>query len=247
MRAAIQVSITEFRLILRSFITVFFSLVFPTGMLLLFGSIYGNDPTPFFGGHGAIDASLPGYLGISISVVGLMSLPLTIGQYRQKKILKRFKATPLSPSVILGGQVFGSLLLIACSAGFVILIARVLYGYRIDGNVGGFVLSFFITLLAIFSIGFLVASMAKTEKAASLICNLIYFPMIFLSGSTFPLEMFPDNLRTVANLLPLTHGIEMMKQLSFGSTLSDMSSHAIVLIGYILVCGVVSIRVFSWE
>ena len=243
----IKVSIVEFRLLLRSFVTLFFALIFPPMMVILFGTIYGNDPTQFFNNHGALDTMLPGYLSISICVIGLMNLPISIGQYRQRKILKRFKATPLSPWMILGGQLFGSFILLIISVSLVVVLAKLLFSYTMDGNVFLFIITFILTTLSIFSIGFLVASLAKSEKSANLIANILYFPMIFLSGSTFPSEMFPEKMIVYTKILPLTHGVELMKGVSFGLPLSGFIPQIVILAGFTVVCTVISVFTFTWE
>ena len=51
----------ELKLFLREPVGCFFTLLFPPLLLLLFGSIYGNEPTPMFGGRGTVDVSLPAY------------------------------------------------------------------------------------------------------------------------------------------------------------------------------------------
>src|SRR5690554_3804187 len=100
----IKLAVLEFKLFTRNFLSMFFLLVFPSLMLLLFGGIYGNEPEPIFGGYGTVDVSVPAYAGIIVSVTGLMSLPLAVCEYREKKILKRFQATPLSPAYVIISQ-----------------------------------------------------------------------------------------------------------------------------------------------
>ncbi len=247
MKVFLKVSQVEFKLLMRSFVTIFFSLVFPPMLVILFGSVYGNEPGTFFGNRGALDTMLPGYLSISICVIGLMNLPISISQYRQRKILKRYKATPLSPWTILVGQLLGSILLLLVSVVLVLLIASLFYNYSMDGSVGLFILTFVFTTINLFSIGFLIAAVARTEKGANLIANFIYFPMIFLSGSTFPAEMFPEKMLKVTRILPLTHGIALMKGVSFGEPFWSFGTELTVMAIWTAVCCIVAVRTFSWE
>src|SRR5665647_3008500 len=83
MKAFLCMSITEFKLSTRNFIYMFFAFVFPPMMLLLFGEIYGNDPTPFYNGHGAVDILTPAYIGMILAVSGIMGLPMQLAEYRQ--------------------------------------------------------------------------------------------------------------------------------------------------------------------
>ena len=85
----------EFVVFNPDFFGFFFTLVFPTMMLVLFGSIYGNNPIYPGAEVGMIDVSVPAYCVMVIGVTGLMSLPLTLAEYKEKKIYKRFDATPV--------------------------------------------------------------------------------------------------------------------------------------------------------
>ena len=84
-RALVKLTTFEFKLFFRNFINVFFLLLFPTMMILMFGGIYGNKPQDIYNGFGMVDVSVPAYAGMIISVTGLMNLPLTLCEYREKK------------------------------------------------------------------------------------------------------------------------------------------------------------------
>lgn len=127
MRAFLTVTWIEGKLFLRSFYSPFFSLVFPMMLLVLFGSIYGNAPDPFFGGYGAMDVSVPSYMGIALGVNGLMSLPLTLSEYRQKKILKRMRATPANPSLLFLSQLVVNLLMTLIGVAALIVVGMAAY------------------------------------------------------------------------------------------------------------------------
>lgn len=85
----------ELRLFTRDFFGFFFTLVFPVLMLLLFGGIYGNTPIYEGADLRMMDVSVPAYSVMVIGVTGLMSLPLTLAGYKEKKIYKRFDASPV--------------------------------------------------------------------------------------------------------------------------------------------------------
>jgi ABC-2 type transport system permease protein len=76
MTALFKLTLIDIKLYLRNFVSLFFTLVFPLLMLFLFGSMYGNEPSPFFGGHGSMDVTIPGYIAtIIIGTTAFMSLP----------------------------------------------------------------------------------------------------------------------------------------------------------------------------
>ena len=89
MRAWWKLTWTEVKVFLREPMSAFFTLVCPLMFLFLFGSIYGNKPSSFFGGFGSVDVSVPGYIAIIIANCGLISLAVTVGTYRENGVLRR--------------------------------------------------------------------------------------------------------------------------------------------------------------
>ena len=246
-KAIVELTIFELRLFFRNFINVFFLLLFPTMMLLLFGGIYGNEPQQIYGGFGMVDVSVPAYAGMIISVTGLMNLPLTICEYREKKILKRFKATPMKPRNVIGAQLGINLVMTTIGMLLLLTVALVVYKLQIPGNIFGIAGVFLLSMLSVFSIGFLIASLASNMKTASALANLIYFPMLFLTGATLPLEIMPKVMQKIAEFLPVTHVVKAMKGVWLNSKFTDYSS-SLVILGVIAVLGyTVAMKTFRWE
>lgn len=247
MRAFQSMLVTELKLASRNFIYMFFNFVFPTMMLLLFGSMYGNEPEAFYGGFGAVDVLAPSYMPMIIAVAGIMGLPLQLSMYRHYKILKRYRATPIStgtimwPHLIINGMF--------CIAGIILLLAvgKVAFGLNFMGNAWAFVAALLLSIVSIFSLGFMIAAVAPNNRAAILIANLIYFPMLFISGSTLPRELLPDALVTVSKIFPLTHSVTVLREVWLGGALRDYGLELAILAGFAVVCTVISIKVFRWE
>ena len=82
--------------------------------------------------------------------------------------------------------------------------------------------SWLLTLVLMFSIGLLMAILCRTIKSVNAVTSLVYFPMLFLSGATIPYELFPKGLQRIANVLPLTQGIKLMKAVSMGVVFSQI-------------------------
>lgn len=242
----------DFKLILREFIVVFFSLIFSVLMILMFGGIYGNEPIQFFGGFGSVDVLVPTYLGVILSVNGIMSLPLTLVEYREKKILKRFMATPMKPSYIIISQLVVNFVITVIGFLLLLLVGKIVFNLKFYGNVFLFILAFVFSTLSIFSIGFLIASLVSNTRSANAIANLIYFPMIFLSGATFPIENFPKSMQNVAKALPLTYVSDLFKRIWLNSDLIWVKSGLSLKIDFavisvvLVVCIFVSILKFKW-
>jgi len=247
MKAFSRMTITEFKLSTRNFTYMFFAFVFPPMMLLLFGGIYGNQPTQFYNGHGAVDVLTPAYIGMIIAVSGIMGLPMQLAEYRQHKVLKRYKASPISTGTIMIPHfvVNGAL----CMIGTIILIivGKLVFHLQFFGNIFFFAIAYLISMVCIFSIGFLIAAIAPNNRAASAIAFLLYFPMLFLSGATMPLQLMPDFIIHISRLIPLTYCLEILQGTWMGGQLSMYGNSILILAAISIVCTGISIKLFRWE
>ncbi len=246
-RPMIQLTFFELKLFFRNYINVFFLLFFPTMMILLFGGIYGNEPREIYNGYGMVDVSVPAYAGMIISVTGLMNLPLTLCEYREKKILKRFKATPISPEKVIIAQLGICLVMTTFGMIFLLIVAKLIYSLQTPGNIGGIFGVFFLSMLSIFSVGFLIAAIAPNMKAASAIANFVYFPMLFLTGATIPYEVLPKIMQKIAIFLPVTHVVKAMQGIWLNYDFTEYRMNLIVLVIIAVIAYIVSLRIFRWE
>jgi ABC-2 type transport system permease protein len=237
----------ESKLYVRSFFPPFFAILFPIMLLLLFGSIYGNTPDEFFGGFGAADVTTATAIGIVIVVNGMMGLPMSLASYRSRKILKRFRATPASPLLLLSAQVVVFLLMTAVGTALLVASGALFLGAHGHGDPWAFIGAIALTMVSIMSMGLVVASLAPSEKAANVIGNLLYFPMVFLSGATLPSQLFPEGLRKFTQILPLTHGVELIKGTWLGGSFSDYPTAIIVLSATAVGFSIVAALTFRWE
>ena len=180
------------RLYLREPMAAFFTLAFPSLLLVLFGSIFGNAPTPMFGGRGTIDVSMPNYTGLILATVALMNIPITTSSYRELGILRRFRATPMRPLTYLAADVSTNLLMTLVGMLVVLVMGRVLYRVEFTGQLIHYLAAVVLSCLAMFSLGYLIASLATGARMGQVAGMLILYPMLFLSGSGMPIELLPE-------------------------------------------------------
>ena len=247
MNGFLMLNIIEFKLYFRNFMNVFFALVFPIMMVILFGAIYGNEPVDFFNGRGTVDVSVPAYACIVIAVTGLMSLPITVSQYREKKILKRFMATPINPADILISQIIVNFIMSIIGLFLLIAIAKIIFNIQFFGHVLSVFLAFIITTLSIFSMGLLIASISPNSKTSNIISYLVYFPMLFLSGATLPMEMMPKSIVMISKALPLSYGVNLLKGVWLGDMLSSHIVDIVVLTSVFIICTTIALVSFKWD
>jgi len=247
MKGFLKLTWVELKLFLREPMLGLFTFLFPLMMLFVFGGVYGNKPNDFFGGYGMVDVSVPAWAGLIIANTGFLSLAVSVATYRERGVLRRFRLTPIRPLAILVAQVAVLLLMTACGMALLVIAAKLVFALQLRGNLvsiaGGFVLG----SLSIFAIGFLLAGIVSTARAAQTIGMVLFFPMIFLSGSTIPLEAIKGAVRAVAEALPLTYVVMLLRGLWLGDPWSQHLTEVAVLGGVLLIGASLSSWLFRWE
>ena len=247
MKSLLKMTWMEAKLFLREPIGAFFTLAFPLMMLFLFGSIYGNEPTPMFGGHGTIDISIPAYTAMIIATTGLMSITITMATYRETGILRRLRTTPISPLVVLATQVV--VVFAMTSLGMLLLVAagKLVYHVRFEGNALSVLAGFVLSSLSFFGLGFILAGIMPTARTAQIVGMVLLYPMLFLSGAGFPRELLPEAIKKVSAFLPLTYVVNLLRGLWVGETWSSHLLDAGVLAGMLIIGVILSAKTFRWE
>jgi ABC-2 type transport system permease protein len=247
MKALLKLTWTEGKLFFREPQAFFFTLFFPLILLFVYGGIYGNAPKPMFGGFGMVDVSVPSYTAMIIATSGLISITVIIATYRESGVLRRFKATPLTPITLLAADVI--VIFVMTSLGMLLLIvsARLVFGLRFTGNILTLVLAFSLSCLSFFSLGFVLSGLLRTARTAQIVGMTLFFPMIMLSGATIPLETMPENIRMYSSFLPLTYVVKLLKGLWFGGTWAEHGTEVLVLAVLFVLGLVVSAKTFRWD
>lgn len=237
----------EWRLAIRSMDSILFGILFPIGLALILGVIYGDKPAFEGADHTFIQQSFGAVITIGICATGLMGIPLSVADYRHKKILKRYQVTPVSPGMLLFSQVMVQFMIAVISSLGVYLIMKVIFGYRMAGSGLAFLLSYLLVMVTMYGIGMMLASVAPNIKTANLLCTIVYFPMLFLSGATVPYEILPSTMQKVMNILPLTQGIKLLKGFSLGLETEGVWFSVILLVILAGTTIFISIKSFKWE
>jgi len=247
MRGLWKLTWVELKLFLRNPYGAFFTLIFPLMMLFLFGSIYGNEPSPLLGGYGSVDVSVPAYTAMIIATAGLLSLTINVTSYREKGVLRRLKATPLRPQTILTAQVIVIFLITALGMALLVIAGKIVYGLRFDGNPFNVLAGFVLSSLSFFALGFVLASLIPTARTAQIVAMVLAYPMIFLSGATIPLEILPETIRHYAQILPLTHVVTLLRGLWIGDGWVEHFTEVVILAAILVTGVIVSAKTFRWE
>lgn len=206
----------ELKLNIRNMNMVIFAIIMPLVVLVILGFIYGTKPATDGVTYTFIEQSFGALCTISICAGGLMGLPLVVSEYRERKILKRFQVTPVSPIKLLAVEFTIYILYCLVSMLTLIPVAMLIWKVRISGSWLTFIGSWLLTMVSALSIGMMVGGIAKDSKSASVIACILYFPMLIFSGTTLPYEVMPTAMQKIVGLFPMTQGIQLMKSTFLG-------------------------------
>ena len=192
----------EGKLSVRDMNMIIFSIAMPLVVLVVLGIIYGVKPAVPGADHTFLEQSFGAVCGISMCAGGLMGLPIVVSDYRERKILKRFQVTPMSPMLLLIVEL--SIYIFYCVISLLLcgVAATVFWRVQLRENGLAFFGSWLLTMLSTLSIGLLVGGAAKNSKQASVIACILYFPMLIFSGTTVPLEILPKAMQAAQKAPP---------------------------------------------
>jgi ABC-2 type transport system permease protein len=190
---------------------------------------------------------LPLFVSIYISINAALSLIAVISIYREGGILKRLRATPLRPAVILAAHVLVKLVFTGIALLLMILAGRRFYPVTLHPHFTAFALAVLVTTVAILCMGFVIASMVPTARFAQLIGTVIFYPMVAISGMFVPLASLPRPWALLGGALPMSHAAALLRGAWAGTSWLELMPHLGALGLTIAISLALTTRVFRWE
>jgi ABC-2 type transport system permease protein len=189
---------------------------------------------------------VPSILAMALMQLGVFAAIPLVAQ-REKQILKRLGATPLARSTLVGSNVFMRLLIALVQTVIIVGIGALLFGVSVLQPLAVAVLVV-LGAVTFVSIGYVIASYARTEDTANTLASVVQFPLMFLSGIFFPIAFMPQWLQPVAALLPLTYlGDALRQTMVGGAAYAPLYVDVLVLAGWLIVSFLISARYFRWQ
>jgi len=237
----------EQRLYWRSRELAFFTFVFPLLLFVLLDSVYGNDIVK--GEHVKASAYLlAGILGYGVASTAFAGLAIVLVLRRESGILKRVRATPLPAATYLAAVIVSTVIVFAIEAAALIVVARTVFGVKLDTHWLSFVLALLLGSLSFAALGIALTGWIRSGEGSSAVVNAIYLPTAFLSGSFVSPHEYPRFLEVIADVLPLTYFIRLMRDVVLrGETIWSSWESAVVVAAWGLAGLVLSARGFRWS
>ena len=190
------------------------------------------------------------FAGMCVQFILFMGVDVGIGVLlqRQRGLWKRFRAAPLSKAQLLGSRAVSAAIVAMIIMSVVFLVARVVFGVRIEGSLPGF-----IAISATFGImtatyGLLIAALGKTPEAARGLSIFGTILMVMLSGAWVPSFLFPGWMQNLTKLVPARWAVDGLDGVTWrGLGFADAMQPAAVLVGFALLFGTIAVLRFRWE
>ncbi|HEY6305771.1 MAG TPA: ABC transporter permease, partial [Candidatus Angelobacter sp.] len=220
---------------------IFFNYLFPLIFFFTFGTVFHAGESV-----AAVTQVITMSLALGVLGSGLFGAGIRALQERELNILRRYKVTPITP---------GPLLVASMVTGWIVFMPYILlmlalahYYYHMPWPQHMFSLLVFISigLIAFRAIGMVIASVANTMQEGTILVQLLYFPMLFLSGATFPAENFPPSLQIISNFIPATYYVAGIKGIIKDNQGLNWGYVGALLLTT-LVGFIVGMKLFRWE
>jgi ABC-2 type transport system permease protein len=192
-----------------------------------------------------MDYYIPGWIGLVLASIGVISLPVHLANYRERGILRRFRASGVREWAMLAAQILVGVLIAMLGALLLSVLGAYGYHMRFPASLADVALAFFVSAVAFSALGMLLASVLPTARAAQSVGLLLWFLMMFVSGTGGPLEVLPSYLLAVGKALPLYHVVIPMVDAwnGYGINATQLLIVGAIGMGSILI----TVRVFHWE
>ncbi len=238
---------SEQKLYWRSRELAFFTFIFPLIIFVLLGSVYGDDPIEEEGVTGS-EYLLAGLLGYGVAATAFAGLAILVVIRRESGVLKRLRGTPLPASSWVAGTLGSTVVVYLVEAVALIVVGKLMFDVPLPEQPVSVGLGLLLGALAFAALGVALTTFIRSAEGASAVISAIYLPMAFLAGSFWTTAAYPPVLEAIANVLPLTYFIHLMRDIVLHhEQIWENGTDVAVVAAWGLVGLVLAARRFRWE
>jgi len=193
-----------------------------------------------------IDFLIPGLIGFSILTAPMFALVNISSQYKRDKLFKQLSLTPLTRGEWLLSKVIWYIMITIAS--FILMTAVGVYAFGANVVLSPYLLPFLVIGPFLFvSLGMLVGTASNSPESAAVVGNLVTFPMMFLSGTFFPISIMPTWLQTIAHVFPLFYVVEGLNNVMTYNNIGPAMIDLLVIFAIAIVIFGLAVRLFKWR
>jgi ABC-2 type transport system permease protein len=202
----------ELKLFVREPLTVMFVLVLPLVVLYVLNGVFGSQPDPtVWQGLSPIDFYTSAYVALVAATAGVLSLPVHLAGYREQGILRRFRASAVRPTALVGAHLAVTVLIATAGAVLLTVVSVVAYDAALPDDWGGVITAYLVTAVSFAGLGALLGFLIPTARAAQGLGVLLFFVFMMLGGAGPPKEVLPTALSRIADGIPVTHAGDLVR------------------------------------
>lgn len=202
----------DLRIFRRNPAALFFTAILPVIFLCLFVGIFGNERVEEYGGLRSSTLQVPAFIGLAVISSSFVALAIGFTRTRESGVLKRVRATPVPPWVVIAGRVCTAIVTTAVITVVLMAIGAVVFGVRIPTRALPGLLSTLVVGTAAFcALGIAFTRLIPSEDAAPAMTNAVVLPLYFVSGVFVPFRQLPSGLRHVAEVLPAQPFVDALR------------------------------------
>lgn len=195
-----------------------------------------------------IDFFIPGLLGLNLMGSGIWSIAFAIVTARNKKLLKRLAATPMSRMQYLMSFLLSRLAFFVIEVSVLIGFGTLVFDVPLRGSLASLVFAALLAALSFSALGLLVASRSRTVEAVSGLANLVMLPMWIFSGVFFSAANFPAALQPFIQALPLTASVDVLRAIMLqGTPLSALGGELALITAWLVTTFTLALWIFRWR
>jgi ABC-2 type transport system permease protein len=195
-----------------------------------------------------IDFLIPGLLGMNLMNSGMWGIGFALVEMRQRKLLKRFVATPMRRPDFLMALTSSRLVLMIIELVLLLGFGILVFQMRVMGRYAAILLISALGAISFGGIGLLTASRAQKIESVSGLINLVMMPMWIFSGVFFSYERFPAIVLPFIKALPLTALNDSLRAIILqGASLASQSGRIAVLVIWGAVSFLLALKWFRWS
>ncbi|MCL4373178.1 ABC transporter permease [Candidatus Parvarchaeota archaeon] len=187
----------------------------------------------------------PGLIMLLSMMAGLTALGSALSREKEDGTITAVMLSPIRTGSFLTGKMLSQLVRSLIQSAVVVILVILLFHMSFNGNI---LLTAAILILGIFGflgLGLLVTALTKDQETSQLLLNLVFFPMLFLSGVLYPLQELPSVIADIAKFLPLTYGVEAFRQVVvFNAPFTSVWSSMLILFLFGAVSLAIAVPVF---
>ncbi len=234
---------SNLRLMGRDRSVLFFSYLFPLVFFFPFAQLFDAKQSTAVMAQVISMVLIIGVLGNGFFGAGMRAV-----QDRETNVLRRFKVAPINAGPIIIASLVSGLVAFLPTVFLFLFFARVIYHMPVPHNLLSLVIFVCIGVVSFRAMGMIIAATVNSAQEAGILTQVLYLPMLFLSGATFPMSFMPVWLQKIAQFLPATYLFQGMQSIMIqGESISANLAPVIALLITLFVAVFVGIKVFRWE